>query len=137
MPRNYDHISGKVKPLMDSGHNCAEAIILTVGKEVIDDYDPSMCRLATGFRGGIGSCRDEVCGAISGGVMVVGALYGRSDPKASTERSDALVNDLRRQFIERFGSTCCRDLYQGPIPCTQIVQETAEMLLSALDDIEE
>jgi C_GCAxxG_C_C family probable redox protein len=136
MSRNYDHITDEIKQLMDSGHSCAEAIILSVGKEVIDDYDPSMCRLATGFRGGIGACRDEVCGAVSGGVMVIGALYGRSDPKASTERSDALVNDLRRQFIERFGSTCCRDLYQGPISCTQIVQESAVMLLSALDEIE-
>jgi len=132
MSERNDHITREVRRLMDSGHNCAEAIILAVGEEVIDDFDPSMCRLATGFRGGFGACRDEICGAISGSVMVIGALHGRSDPKTGTAECDALVVGIRRQFIERFGSTCCRDLYQGPISCTQIVQETALMLLSAL-----
>jgi C_GCAxxG_C_C family probable redox protein len=128
-----DRVSHEVRRLMDGGHNCAEAIILAAGKEVIDDFDPSICRMATGFGGGFGSTHKEICGALSGGAMVIGALHGRTNPKADKYRCYTLMADYRQRFIDRFGSSCCGDLYQGPIACTQIVQEAALMLLEVLD----
>jgi C_GCAxxG_C_C family probable redox protein len=133
MSEKSDHITREVQRLMDSGHNCAETIILTVGKAAIDDHDPSMCRLATGFGGGFGSTHQEICGALSGGALVIGSLHGRTNPKADKHQCYTLMADFRQRFIERFGSTCCADLVNGPISCTQIVQEAALMLLAALD----
>jgi C_GCAxxG_C_C family probable redox protein len=47
-------------------------------------------RIATGFGGGIGK-QGEVCGAVSGGVMVIGLLRGRtqSDDRAAKEAAYA------------------------------------------------
>lgn len=133
MTDNHEQITDEIGRLMNSGFNCAESIILVVGAEAIEDFDPSMCKLVTGFRGGFGCTKEELCGALSGGAVIVGALHGRTDPTVSMARSDTLLTDYRQQFIERFGTTCCRTICEGSIPCTQVVQEAAVMLLSLLN----
>jgi len=51
--------------------------MLAVGGHVLGNLDPRFVRMATGFAGGVGESKQEMCGALSAGVMLIGALYGR------------------------------------------------------------
>ena len=59
--------------------------------------------------------KQEVCGAVSGAIMVLGLLYGRGqgDDRSKAEQTYRLV----RQFIDAFekvhGTIICRELLPG------------------------
>jgi dihydrofolate reductase len=56
---------------------CAESVLNTVSDEV-GVISPLIPRIATGFCGGIArTC--GMCGAVAGGVMALGILYGRDN----------------------------------------------------------
>jgi C_GCAxxG_C_C family probable redox protein len=65
--------------------------------------------IATGFGGGLGR-RGLVCGALSGGVMVIGLKYGCSLDKDCRETVYGLTLELCRRFEEQFGTTSCYKL---------------------------
>jgi len=46
--------------------------------EIKDELVP---RIATGFDGGIGRC-GSVCGALTGGIVALGAKFGTDEPSA-------------------------------------------------------
>ena len=65
--------------------------------------------MATPFGGGIGRSED-LCGALSGGVLAIGACAGRTDPKGDKLRSYTAAGELHKKFLESFGSTSCKIL---------------------------
>ena len=66
-------------------------------------------KIATGFCSGLART-GGLCGALSGGIMSLGLLTGRSEPGASVDENYALVGDLIDQFEEKFGSINCKEL---------------------------
>lgn len=66
-------------------------------------------KIATGFCSGI-SRTGGLCGALSGAIMGLNLLTGRSEAGASVEENYALVRDLIDHFEAKFGSTHCKDL---------------------------
>jgi C_GCAxxG_C_C family probable redox protein len=66
-------------------------------------------KIATGFCSGLART-GGLCGALSGAIMTLGLLTGRSEPGASVDDVYALVGDLIDQFEEKFGSTSCKEL---------------------------
>jgi C_GCAxxG_C_C family probable redox protein len=66
-------------------------------------------KIATGFCSGLART-GGLCGALGGAIMGLNLMTGRNDPGASTEENYALVNELIDQFIEKFGSTNCKEL---------------------------
>ncbi|MFX0197489.1 MAG: C-GCAxxG-C-C family protein [Candidatus Hodarchaeota archaeon] len=74
-------------------------------------------KAATAFAGGVGRSR-EACGALLGGVMAIGLVYGRAkfeDGKVCMEQPEfleALVRASRLcdRFKEKFGSLRCGDI---------------------------
>ena len=56
--------------------------------------------------------KEEVCGAVSGGIMVIGAKYGRgeNDDRKVTENTYVKIRELMNQF-----SVTTRHLYLPPI----------------------
>lgn len=66
-------------------------------------------RIASGFCGGIARSGD-LCGAVSGGILALGAIMGRSGPAESIDRVYAAVGELKRAFTQASGSTNCRKL---------------------------
>lgn len=59
--------------------------------------------------------RGEVCGAVTGGIIALGARYGRGekDDKAATEQTYARTLDLMDRFQSAHGSIICRQLLGG------------------------
>ena len=126
------------------GYNCAQAITVAFSDVTGLDKDFS-ARMASSFGGGIGRLR-EVCGAVSGMVMVAGILYGydaNSEESAKKEHY-TLVQNLANKFKEETGSIICRELLKNPPsdpnptprtaefykqrPCTRMVMVAAKIL---------
>lgn len=79
-------------------------------------------KLGACFGGGMR--RGEVCGACTGALMVLGALYGQYDSSDTVSRMRANeVNDkMMDKFAERAGSYICNDL----LKCDISTKEGAE-----------
>ena len=138
-----DHVMQAAQLFLD-GYNCAQAITVAFSDVTGLDKDFS-ARMASSFGGGIGRLR-EVCGAVSGMVMVAGILYGydaNSEESAKKEHY-TLVQALANQFKEEVGSIICRDILKNPPsdpnptprteefykqrPCTRMVMVAAKIL---------
>jgi C_GCAxxG_C_C family probable redox protein len=72
-------------------------------------------KMASAFGGGMGRLR-EVCGAVSGMLLVLGILDGYDDPTddAAKKVLYSRVQALAREFREENGSIICRELLDNP-----------------------
>ena len=104
----------KAAELFLSGYNCAQAVAAAFG-DLTGLDEKTAAKMASCFGGGMGRMR-EVCGAVSGMLMVAGVLYGYDDPKATKEKRElyAQVQAMAGQFREELGSIVCRDLLKNP-----------------------
>ena len=94
------------------GFNCAEAVYLGVLNALGIDSDEMLAvSVATGLGAGIGRT-GRTCGALTGGVLALGLLFGRDEPGAvaAYARTCQLVQEAFDQFESRFGSTECHQL---------------------------
>ena len=94
-----------------SGSNCAQAVVVAFC-DVTGMKPQYAARLSSSFGGGMGRMR-EVCGAVSGMLMVAGLLYGYDDPGEHDVKKKAhyqLVQSLAGQFREEIGSIVCREI---------------------------
>ena len=107
-----DHAE-KARALFLEGYNCAQAVFCAFDDPTGLDRETS-ARLASSFGGGMGRMR-EVCGTVSGALLVLGLLCGYADPgdaKAKTEHYH-LIQEFARRFREINGTIICRELLQG------------------------
>ena len=100
--------------LFVQGYNCAQAVAAAFG-DLTGLEEKDAARMASCFGGGMGRMR-EVCGAVSGMLLVAGLLYGYDDPRATKEKRElyAQVQAMAGQFREELGSIVCRDLLKNP-----------------------
>ena len=113
--------------------------MLAVGEHTLGDLDDRTLRMATGFSGGIGVTFRDLCGALTAGVMLIGAIHGRSHPSEDDTRCQELATIYRDRFAQDLGSVYCHELRaekygdQGQEPCSVLVERAARILLSVLD----
>ena len=92
---------------------CSQCIIAGVFEALnIDNED--VFRAATGLADGVGLTGEGQCGALSGGVMAIGYLFGRKKADFGDKRkilkANILAKKLYNQFIEKYGTCRCYDL---------------------------
>lgn len=94
-----------------AGYNCAQSVALAF-KDLLEVPEAALIAAGGGFGGGVGGSRAELCGAVSGGVLVLGWLTPHTDgaDAAGKKRVYAAVKEFRRRFEEVFGLTRCGDL---------------------------
>ena len=118
--------------MLRNDYNCAEAMLIAANEAYELDLDERSLRIASPFGGGMGC--EHACGALTGGLMVLGCMRGQTvshqDPRLAALR-DAYVQSFR----ERFGSVDCaaikpahRSETRGCAP----VVETAAVLLEEI-----
>ena len=116
--------------------------MLAVDGHVLGDLDPRIVRVTTGFAGGVGGSKQEMCGALSAGVMIIGALHGRSSPEEDSEPARQLATRYRERFAAELGTTRCGPLYEqvhapgGSGSCAVVVERAARILLELLAEEE-
>lgn len=94
----------QAKQLFMSGLNCSQSVAIAFCDEMNMDSE-TVKRLVIGFGGGMGRLR-EVCGAVSGMVFVLSALYG---DKGRTEVY-SMVQTVAKEYEKANGSIVCREL---------------------------
>jgi C_GCAxxG_C_C family probable redox protein len=99
----------KATALFADGYNCAQAVLGAYCEDNGLDINTAL-KLASGFSGGV-RC-GEICGAVSGAIIVIGlkcGFYIENDYKQK-----GYCNKKSYEFIEKFkeenGSIMCRDL---------------------------
>jgi C_GCAxxG_C_C family probable redox protein len=93
-----------------NGYNCAQAVFSAYAPSVgIKDEDA--LRIATAFGAGMGR-QQEVCGAVTGACMAIGAQHGMANPANPQAKEDtyALVAEFMQRFRELHSSIICLDL---------------------------
>lgn len=101
----------RAEELFHYGYNCAQAVVLAY-EDILGVEKGILAKLSAPFGGGIGRLR-EVCGAVSGGVMVLGMLTGLDTlVPEDKNRLYALERRFAEQFQARAGSYICRELIE-------------------------
>lgn len=128
------------------GYNCAQAVIMAFADEL--KLDPKFCaKISSSFGGGMGRMR-EVCGAVSGMLMVAGLLYGYDGPEEGEIKKAhyTCVQELAESFRQENGSIICREILKNPpsdpnpTPRTQSFYEQrpcARMVMTAVRIMDE
>ena len=131
-------LAARARAYMDEGYHCSESVLLAVGPYVTADWCPACARLATPFGGGVGGTRDDICGAVTGGVMAIGSGFGRT-AVVDDAKAYGLAAAFRRRFLEAFGTTRCGTIREtvievegGPGTCAPLVERTVTLLLDVL-----
>ena len=94
---------------------CSEAVVYAFNEAMDEPIPPEIVRLASGFPVGMGALGTGgcTCGALSGGVMVLGMVYGRSTPGEEAPLVLDKAKELHDWFKAEKHSTCCRALIAG------------------------
>lgn len=114
--------------------------MLAVGGHMLDEFDHRSVAMTTGFAGGVGDSRQELCGALSGGVMVIGALHGRSRVAEDDHPALDRANHYRERFLTELGEIQCGPLRErvrapgGLGSCAVLVERAAQLLLTLLEE---
>jgi C_GCAxxG_C_C family probable redox protein len=112
--------------------------VLAVGEHLWGHVEDLMLRISCGLAGGVGCSHQELCGALSGGVLVLGALYGRTHPDEDDAQCDRLICTYRERFVQEFGTSRCCELKasgygsDGQWPCSTLVERATRILLHVL-----
>jgi C_GCAxxG_C_C family probable redox protein len=114
MEINIEERVNKAKRLFkEEGYNCCQAVVLAYN-DIFGIDDNTAAALSSGFGGGMGRMR-EVCGSVSGMVMLAGLLCPANDPHNKDWRTAnyALVQELAERFKADHGTIICRELLTG------------------------
>ena len=112
----------KARELFLKGANCAQAVFAAFS-DVTGMTESEACRLAAAFAQGLpafggGFARQrEVCGAVSGMTLVLGALYGYDDIADQRKKAEIYAKEqaLCNRFREKYGTIICRELLQNRV----------------------
>ena len=135
----------------DKKFNCAQSVLLAFGDKTGLDEKTARA-IAGGMGGGVGGCKEEICGALSGAVLALGMLlpHVEEDDQAAKERIYGTVSEFRRRFTERFGYCRCGELLNNEASeadrkwadeigaervCPVFIMETVRMLEDYLQEL--
>ena len=134
------------KDLFKKGYNCSQSVVLAFCDDIGLDSETAL-KISSSFGGGMGRLR-EVCGAVSGMLIVLGMLDGYSDPFDRTAKTEhyKLIQSFAMRFKNENKSFICRELlglsddrqshipeerneeYYKKRPCAELVEYAAILL---------
>ena len=103
-----DAVQAKAEELFRSGTLfCSESVVLTINEFLEKPYDNDIVRMASGFPVGMGKS-GCLCGAVSGGQMALGMVYGRVKGEPMNEKMFEKAKELHDYMNSQYRSNCCR-----------------------------
>ncbi len=130
--------------LFNSGFNCSQSVAAAYAEDLGLTRDDAL-RMSAGFGGGIART-GETCGALTGGLMVLGMKHGMTKADAQAkERMYVIAQDFLKRVSARRSSLRCKDLLDADIAtaegrasmrernthatvCTPLIAEVTEIL---------
>ncbi len=131
------------------GFSCSQAVFSVFAPQGGLPEDAAL-RIAAPFGGGICHC-GQICGAVSGALMVLGLLRGNDQPDPDAkEHTRDLGKQVISQFTARHGSISCTGLLGADLStpegrqrareehltakvCPRLVRDAAEVAQAVLD----
>jgi C_GCAxxG_C_C family probable redox protein len=135
------------KEYFNSGFGCAESVLKAIAeaKGIKSDLIP---RIASGFCGGIART-GGMCGAVTGGIMVLNIIYGRDNANQSKDLNYQKVQEFVQAFKSSYGTMNCSELTGCDLStdkgkerfdvlnvhekCTELTAEATKMVLELID----
>jgi len=113
----------------NKGITCSSSVFSAFADELGLD-DKTAKKIGCGFGAGI-SRTGNVCGAVSGAIMVIGLRYGKTEPgdDAATEKTRALVRQFILAFTQKNGSVNCTELLGYNLSKTDEFEKAREQKL--------
>jgi len=136
------------RKLFESGYYCAESVLIAIAEayQIQSDLIP---KIATGFCSGISRTCGQ-CGAVSGAIMGIGLMLGRSFPEEQVEPTYDVVQRLLNRFENKFSTTNCQELIGCDLntdegqekfeannlfeKCTEYTEEATRMAMSLIEE---
>jgi len=135
---------------VNDSFSCAQAVLSSYAPGLGLERELAL-RVAGAFGGGMGRM-GRMCGAVTGGLMVIGLRHGttQGDDDEGKGRCYAVVQEFAEQFKARNGATTCSELlgHDMSVPeerelakaeglfealCPKLVRDAAEILEHLLD----
>jgi C_GCAxxG_C_C family probable redox protein len=94
-------------------HYCSQCVLAAL-QEVFQIRNDKVFQAAFGLAGGVGSSTNGSCGALSGAVMAISYLYGRSRKQFGENISNKKATELAKKVFDRFvteyGGCLCKEV---------------------------
>ena len=92
-----------------NGFNCSQAVLAAFAEDFGLSEEMAL-KIATQFGGG--ARKGEMCGAVSGALMVLGLKFGHCHYNAPEEKENAykLAEEFMNRFIQKNKTVVCREL---------------------------
>jgi len=96
--------------MFNEGHSCSQAIVAAYGDRFGLDKNTAL-KIASGLGGGIGRT-GNICGAVTGAILILGLKFGSTNPKDKTGKYAAYkkVQEFCEEFKDLAGSLICHEL---------------------------
>ena len=127
----------RVLELHRQGYVCSQIMII-MGLEALGKPNPDLVRAVYGLGGGGGFC-GNLCGALSGGLCLLGLYAGKREDEGADPEFYPMTCELVEWFEERYRGADCRDvLGKDPGPssfratCSTVVLATYEKVKEIL-----
>jgi len=92
---------------------CAQTALAAIFDTLVIEND-DVFRSASGLADGLGLTGDGSCGALVGGALAIGYLFGRRRQELpdmmKPMKSYLLVKELHHEFVKKYGTCRCADL---------------------------
>lgn len=143
MSRDISHAQKAVEYFCNN-FNCSQSVFATFATEYGINEELAL-KLGTDFGGG--ARMGELCGAVSGALLVLGLRCGHCKCRdtETKQKSYAIASEYMHRFIEKQGSVVCRDLLEYDLSkpeemeqarqknlfhtiCPQMVKQAVEIL---------
>jgi C_GCAxxG_C_C family probable redox protein len=91
---------------------CSQMVLATI-QDLFQNFDGDIIKASHPLAGGGAGCEDGTCGALSGGLLAIGAEFGRErskfgqDIESTYNEAGRLLHD---RFVQNFGSCICREV---------------------------
>lgn len=122
------------------GYHCAEAVVAACLEAAGENAANSIAH-ATAFGGGVGKTFTEICGAISGSLIVIGHIHGRRAQHESWDFPADLGAAIHAAFLSKHGNCNCGILRERfgdemqMLECRKLVRQTTVDLIRLLQGI--
>lgn len=139
MPLQKEELATQAVDLFKNGLYCSEAILKVFNENLDLGLSDAALKMATGFGAGLGASKC-CCGSLTGAVLVLSAVKGRTSPENDVDEVFALTQELHNRFKQKYKATCCRRLTKTVIwgepehhqHCEQYVGGAVEILVDIL-----
>lgn len=126
--------------IFNNGYACSESVIYAIRENVDPTITDEEIAMSSGFPWGLNA--GSLCGALAGGTMSLGHVFGRRKPGEDQETIFDTTKELHDYFKETNGDTCCGELIKGmdrdsperKAYCTKMVADTAAKVATLIMD---